>query len=180
MYYNLIPIVEKKALKHEYRMRLVIVGCFLMSTAFVFGIGELFPSFIHSYTEERSRLSAVNSIKKDNDNNGITNIDKALTTDAATVDILASGLKDTKLSTLLQSIISLRGQTHISTFGITRSAPQEVSIDIQGVAPTREALLSFKSRLESYNSGKKIDFPPSQLVKSSNINFSIHFTQKLP
>lgn len=44
---------------------------------------------------------------------------------------------------------------------------------IEGVAPSREALLSFRLALEGDKSFKQVDLPISNFVKGSNIQFSL-------
>ena len=51
---------------------------------------------------------------------------------------------------------------------------------VQGIAPTREALVSYKNRLEGLTIGNKVELPISELAKSKDIRFSLRFTRTLP
>lgn len=51
-------------------------------------------------------------------------------------------------------------------------------IIINGTAINREALLSFRDRLDSLNLGKPIEIPPAQLTAQENINFSFTINLK--
>jgi len=44
-------------------------------------------------------------------------------------------------------------------------------ISIQGTAPSREVLLSFRQAFENDNTFKQVDLPISNFVKGSNIQF---------
>ena len=55
------------------------------------------------------------------------------------------------------------------------SKNQEVSCSISGFSPDRDILIEFKDNLESDESIKDINFPPSNWVKPTDISFSINF-----
>ena len=46
-------------------------------------------------------------------------------------------------------------------------------VNIEGIAPSREALLSFRLALEGDKNFKQVDLPISNFVKGSNIQFSL-------
>ena len=55
--------------------------------------------------------------------------------------------------------------------GLQGNPLQDTKISIQGSAPSREVLLSFRRALESSPNFKQVDLPISNFIKGSNIKF---------
>jgi hypothetical protein len=179
MNYSLLPSVEKNAFKREYRIRLAIIACFLFAAAGIVGIAELFPAYLHSSVEEKDQLESLASIKKGKDESGISAIEQSLASDSALMTSLASGTTDIRLSTVIQSLATLRGTVRLDSISVARSSPTTLSIIIQGVAPNRESLRTLKARLEQLQPGNVVDLPASEFASSANIRFSVRVTETI-
>jgi hypothetical protein len=73
----------------------------------------------------------------------------------------------------------MRGSLKFTSFSVMKVATSTYNITIQGLAPTRNSLLTFKTNFENLAPGNKVDLPVSTLAKSTNINFSLQLKQEL-
>lgn len=180
MQHTLLPIQERKSLRHEYRLRVAIVLCFMLSFAGLIGIGSLFPSFISMSAKERSELDAVTALKKQKDDSGIGDIEGTLKADAALLAAATPLTVGTLPSAVIESVVSARGPVDLTSLSVASGDGSSFDVSIRGVAPDRPSLLAFQNRLEQLAPGNKAVLPISELAKNSDIPFSIELTEKLP
>lgn len=180
MQHTLIPLQERKALRREYRLRAAIVLCFMLSFAGLIGIVSLFPAYISMSVKERSELDAVAALKKQKDVSGMATVEGTLKADAALLGSALPLSKGTMPSAVIESVVAARGPVRISALTIGGGGDDPFDVSIQGVAPDRDTLLAFQSRLEALAPGNKAVLPINQLAKNSNIPFSIELSEKLP
>lgn len=178
-YHTLLPIDERQALRREYRFRVVIVLCFMLSLAGIVGIGALLPAFMHTLEIEREVKSELVSVKKAQKGPSVAEIERNLNTDISLLAPLLENVREQDLSNIIQDVVRARGITTITSLNISRASTSTVIINIQGISPTRDELLSLKTRLESLSAGNKVVLPVSQLAKGSNLQYSIQLTAKL-
>ena len=149
MQHTLLPIVERKTLRAEYRIRMLIVMCFMISVAGTIGIAALFPAFIRSWLEESRAESAATAIKVESSSSGLLAVEKEVADSSKLLSSLRNLVLEPELSSAVEGIVSLRGNVKLTSFAIARISTSTASVQIDGVAPTRDDLLSFKSRLET-------------------------------
>jgi len=75
--------------------------------------------------------------------------------------------------------LSLKKPADVS-FSYLKLNGEEKTIVIRGNAKLRSSLLEFKSRLESSNDFKDINFPIKNLLEKENVNFEINAKLNLP
>ena len=68
----------------------------------------------------------------------------------------------------------------MSSVAITDLSTSTAVIVMQGVAPTRESLVAFKTRLEGLSPGNQIDLPISGFARSKDLPFSLKVLHHLP
>lgn len=180
MQHTLIPGPERAALRHEYRLRVLIVLCFMLSFAGVIGVVSLFPSFLSISEKEHAELAAVSALNKEKEANGTTDISRQLSEDQQTLNALSTELGVVRPSLVIQSIVSARGSVSITALTLKRSGNTDFVVSIQGVSPTRDALQAFQRRLEQLAPGNKAFLPISELARGTDIQYSIQLTEKLP
>jgi hypothetical protein len=179
MRHSFLPASEQKTLKRLYRIRAAIVGLFMLSVAGMVGVGSLFPSYVYVSTEEEAQLSTIASLKEDKDSSGIANVERELQADAALLAILSSNATTTRPSTVIEDMVTARGNVHVTSIVLGDISSTTVSVIMQGVAPTRESLLAFKTRLEGLNVGNKVELPISGFARSQDIPFSLRVSHIL-
>lgn len=180
MRHSFLPANEQNALKRIYRVHLSIVALFMLSLAGLIGIGSLFPAFISAYTEERAQIRATASLQKDKDSDESMRIQRELRADNSIVVSLSETVSLVRQSTIISRLAEARGPVHISAITITEMSTTTATATIQGVAPTREALVAFKTRLEGLSPGNKVDLPIAGFAKSKDIPFSLKLSHILP
>jgi hypothetical protein len=179
MYHTLVPQYERMALRREYRLRSFVVLCFALSIAGIVGIVTLFPAFLLTSVEEKSAESDLLLIKKAKDVSGLTAIQQKVASSQSLLSVLSTGIDQYRLSVLIEEIVAEKRTVKINSLALSLVSTSTVNISIEGIAPTRDTLLAFKSRLLSIRPQSKVDLPVSGLAKSTNIPFSIQMTQKL-
>ena len=182
MRHTLIPTNLKKALRHEYHIRALVVLLFMLSVSGIIGIVSMMPAFVYVKTESDNISKTLSALQKSAGNIDGKNIDN----DAAKQDNILALFNDqskgkTNNSTIIDSIISVRGNVRITSLAISRTGSTTIVVTIQGVAPTRDSLINFKNQLATVTPGNKIDLPISALAKSKDIQYSLTLTnEKMP
>jgi hypothetical protein len=177
MQHSLLPTRERSILRREYRTRVVIIFCFLLSLAGLIGAATLFPSFLFALNEEKIQLSLLTSLKKGKDENGITQLELDFQRDNILIKALAAETKIPRPSVTIQSIVGLRDTVKLNSIEVDAPTSDSISVVIQGVASNRDTLLAFKTRLEELVPGGGVELPVSDLAKSKDIQFSMRITQ---
>ncbi|MEA2715598.1 MAG: hypothetical protein QOG91_626 [Candidatus Parcubacteria bacterium] len=180
MHHTLLPLNERRALQREYHVRALTVLCFTLSVAGIIGIGSLFPAYIRAGIEEQSALGDLASIAKAKDVSGLSDIQKNVAAGARLLSALSDSSGRPRTSALVAAVVGQRGNIGITALTILYVSTSTVNVTILGQAPTREALLAFKSRLETEQQGNKVNLPPSTLAQAANIQFSIVLTKSVP
>jgi diacylglycerol kinase family enzyme len=179
MNYTFLPQIERLKLKREYRTRALVVGLFILSTAMIIGTISLFPTYIDSKLQENSELAKIAEITKTNDANGLEEIKRELAFDNALLSFAEKTVSGNYYYEIISNIILAKGSIKIGSISVTDFSTTTISFTIQGNAPTREGLTSYKNRLESTMPGSMAEVPLSDLAKSKDIPFSIKFTYSI-
>lgn len=180
MQHTLLPLKERNILRREYRMRVVIIFCFLLSVAGLIGAAALFPSFLFALNEEETQLQTLKTIKKTEDDGGVVKLELEFQKNNELIKLLSQERKIPQPSNTIQSIVGVRGPIKLNSISVDTPRQDALSIVIQGVAPNRDTLLSFKRRLEELVPGGGVELPVSDLAKSKDIQFSMRITQTFP
>ena len=180
MRHSFIPIPEQKKLKAVYRVHVTVVALFLISVAGIIGLGSLFPTFVMGYSEEHSQLETVASLKENKDTSESARVQKELQSDGARIVALAQVVSVVRPSAVIARVVDVRGPVRLSSVVLSDLSTSTASIVLQGVAPTREALVSFKTRLEALSPGNKVELPISGFAKRTDLPFSMKVMHKLP
>ena len=180
MRHTLIPFIEKKALRREYYTRLCIVALFVLSIVAIIGAISLIPAFMEASVEEVSQLHSVRSLTEQQKEDQTIQLKDELTTAKITSAGLSSLITTTPLSDAIISIIATRGEAKISSIDTLRAASSSIVVTVQGTAPTRNALLAFKDKIQSTISSATVDLPDEDLTQSKNVSFSFKVTFNMP
>ena len=177
MYY-LLPQENSSFLKHEYRVRLLILTLFYASVVVWVGIVSLIPSYVLVLNQEKSALIKVASATK-----GSVSADvSAAMAEASTSNILSEKLASTDTgvyeSAVLERIIGHRVDgIKINDIQIGHGGGNgALQASVSGVASTRDTLTAFKDSLSIDPSFTKVDLPPLALLDKAHISFHITLT----
>ena len=179
MQHTLIPYADRQRLHREYYVRVAIVTLCLVAVAIIIGAGALFPAYLKAWLSNRAAETYSAAARNSKANSTLDDANKELIADQALVDILATHTNEPDFSTVIRSVISVRGNSMINGMNLSRGDAGTIQIAVTGVSPTRDDLLALKSRFESTIPGVKIDLPIEQLAQSTNVPFSLQFSEKI-
>ncbi len=171
---NLLTDEYKKEILWEYRKRLIATTLFLISFAIVIGCVSLIPTYFN-ILQKRQGLEVDKAIFQ---------AKIGLVGDKEIVDKVQSLTRDTEalqplqsvqLSSVIDRVISHAEEVKLGKFTFTLNADGTYTLDISGVAPSRESLLAFSKILKSDASLSYDDksLPLSSFTKTKDINFSL-------
>ena len=162
-------------------MRVSVVTIVAIAVAILIGCAGLFPAFIRSFEDGRS---AAEAIVADGKNTVVDSTLANVKAELATANALVMALTaDTMQGSFVDSIRAITTVSEgVAVTGIDIAFPdtKSAAIVVIGTAPTRDALLSFRTRLQTLFAGTRIDIPINDLAKNSNLGFNLRFTIKLP
>lgn len=177
---NLLPQSFRDDVKTEYKLRLGSVGLTLLAVTLLSATVLLTPSFI--LTESRleqnqatldslSEVSAATATKESKDI--ITNTNRKLS---------VVNKENNQLSpTDIVNLVTDTKPTGVSIRRISLQDPEnksEQSIELSGVARTRDSLLEFESRLQKQADVQQVDLPIETLAAKNNPEFFLTITIK--
>jgi hypothetical protein len=180
MRHTLLPLHERVVLRREYYMRVAIVLCFMVSLSILIGVVSLFPTFIKTVSEESDAKNAEASVAKAPINQDLKIVQQKVVNSLALLDSLKKDNDSPKISDLVKAILIMKGEVKFNSFSAAKEGTTTFTMSLQGVAPTRNELLSFKNNFEALSLENKIDLPVSSLAKSTNIQFSLQLKEKMP
>ncbi len=179
MHYTLLPDQEHLAIHREYRTRVAIVFCFVMVIAGAIGIFALLPAYISSSASEKVQQQAIDSIDtKDSKNTAA--MKSEIFKDNSTLSSSEDYIGWPTFSSIVSSIVQVRGPVKFSSLAMDYVGTSSMTIIVQGVAPTRAALLDLQDRLQNLKDGNVVDLPISTLTKSTSVQFSLKVTEQIP
>ena len=171
---NLIPNEEKKNMANNFYYRLFILSLWMVSFSICFGVLAILPSYILStskenFADEKLVIQKNESVPildqetsdaiKDLDSKlslaEKLQVDKFIVTERVVNEIIESKVSGIKISRIFYENDSAKGK----------------KIEIEGIASSREELLSFRQTLEDNKAFQNVDLPISNFVKGSNIQF---------
>lgn len=170
--FTLLPEQHKKKLYKEYRLRLIVVVMFFVTSFFVVSVSLLYPSYISLKTEkstlnvETQRL--VDQIEFKNGqgiNATIANIKS---------DLRLSKPDETLIAQAISAVLNERpGGVYIDTLRYTRGIGAPSTLSLHGTAKDRNALITFSNNLKKELIFSSVDLPISNLAKQADVDFSL-------
>lgn len=173
---NLTPKEERKKIKADFYLRLLIVFLFSVSLSFlVFDI-----AMVPSYYGAKVFKDAIDQKLLEQKNTPVPALDIETQTIIQNINSRVKLIKDKAQNNFLVSDrvinqILLKKMPDIKITSIVYFSDNELSkkIQITGSAPSRERLLLFRIALEENTLFKSVDLPISNFIKGSNIIFSL-------
>jgi len=172
--FNLLPKIEKEAIRREYRIRLVVVGLWVLVTAVLISATLLFPAYFLSSQKVIAASERLETLSAQTKRENATSIDSALSGAQARLSLLSHTPPKVFFYEAMTQIASVKG-SKVSVEGISFTSGEEGGwkFVIQGTAADRTALLSYAKALEQTGIFKKIKVPVSDFAKDTNIAFSL-------
>lgn len=171
---NLIPNQEKKEMTKAFYYRVVVLFLITIGASFLVLFVAILPAYFLSY----SKKIIVNKKLEVQKNEPVPLIDQETLSVIKELDNKldlienAENNKFTVSQKVVNAIILKKMQSiKITDIFYENDLNKGKKISIQGIAPSREALLSFRLALESDTLFKQVNLPISNFIKGSNIKF---------
>jgi len=173
---HLLNDQQKIKVIKEYRMRLIVVICWLIVFISLVGITLLLPSYL-------SAIGKVNSIKNENlqKENSIQVLNSQNFKDKIKkVDFNLSALKISvnilsPIEAYDKILISLPVGVVVDRYTYSLVDNDTASISIDGSAPDREKLIELQNQLKLNPEFSGIDIPITNFAKKIDLSFSLKF-----
>lgn len=171
---NLLPEKNKKEIRNEFVLRLLIIFfVFIFFTTTIYVV-SLVPSYNLSITKKTITLEQVNSLKKSASMEEDESSVGVLKNEKAKVSALSSTESD-GASEIIEKILAKKPQgVKITDIFYEKNDTGGIDIVVKGNSSSRNILIGFVEQLELEKSFEKIDFPVSNLVKDESMDFSIN------
>ncbi len=177
---NLIPPAGYTVLKREYLLRISASFFFLMAVILFILTVSLAPTYILTSAQIADYETRINNVE-----------DEAAIFAEAERQVGEAHMVLTQLQTVGHTIHTsdiLREIEHIAPTGITfknfyvstGALNTAQTVQVQGIAPTREILIRFKNVLEDSALFEKAEVPIADLARDVDLPFAITVTLKKP
>ena len=182
IHYTLLPEKEAGALRLEYKIRILIVLLFFVSSAVIVGIISLIPGYVISSIKENELTSKLEELKKSKEARGIDATIVELKQGSDILRQIQQDVKESSFENAIQNTVSAKlpkaifTSIQISSVTETNSTSTNDSsyeVLIQGKSATRESLLEFKRNIEKNPIFSKVEFPIPDLTKTKDVAFAI-------
>ncbi len=172
--FNLLPQLEKKILRREYRIRIGIVALGLSFVTLLIASVTLVPSLLLSSQREESATRRFEALSKSSNNGNADELDKVLLEAKSALSLLPHESPKKLLYEVVLMIVALKTDAvSLQSFSFAKVDGGKRSVDIGGGAKDRAALLAFVKALEESRLFEGVDVPISHFAKDSDIEFSI-------
>lgn len=179
MQHTLIPLPDRKRLHREYVVRAATVLIFALSVSVLVGTIALFPAYVKALYYNRALQNDISSEEQLKLDDSLKKVKAELAADSRLLTALASSTVEIRFSRILTEVISARERVSITAFSVRQTDQRSVAITIKGIAPSRDDLLAFRSRLEKLMPDTTIDVPIAQLAKNVDPPFEWNFVKKI-
>jgi len=172
---NLIPPNSKKQIVRLYWVRVVSVWGLFWALALLISAILLYPTYLLVTGTAAAYAETAASVTERTDiyNDMVAELNKSNQEAKAIVRMSESPV----LSGILQDIWGVNGQgIAIASINLVRQAGDIAPVALTGEASDRQALASFRDRLEALAYVEKVDLPIENLAGSQDISFTITVT----
>lgn len=176
---NLLPGTEKDLLKEKLKTKILALGLWLVSAAFVLGSIMLLPAYFlargnfYKISSENFSSSVVN---KEESLEQILNLPEEIKNKLQILNFLN---QDFSASTLIGKVANEKSsEIKINSFSLARNQSfkekQGLVVTISGFSASRDALVAFSDALKKLNLFSEVEMPVSSLTKEKNLPFTIN------
>lgn len=171
---ELLPKVQKKTIKKEYYLRLIVVAMLFLLMTGVLLMVSVSPSYFLSLVKKNITNKEIENIEKTNSLGEYKEIETEIKNLKETISLLEKETGNLLIKDLILKIISKKNsEVAISGISIDSSKNSQYQIFIKGISKSREALKLFMDKLMTEKEFSDVDLPISNFAKVANIDFNI-------
>ncbi len=176
---NLLPPTEKKQLKLEKKIKLLVIFGLVFLIFLICLILSLFSIKTYIQAQVEAEGIVLEEIKQEletSNSKGTQQIIKNYNEKLIKLKRFYS--KQVYFTTNLRKVLDLTPSAIYFENLSFKKEKQATSVTISGFSPTRDILTSFRERMEQEESITEINFSPLSWAKPKNIDFSVNFKIK--
>ncbi len=172
---NLIPPEGHKVMRREYLLRAWSTILLLFSCVVIFLTIALIPAYV--LTNAQIKAFELETEQKNGNDDIYANVEKEVQVANSMLNQFKTPSPSMFSSAVIEEIKnSAPASIAFSTFQVNTTGVVIDTVQIQGVAPTREALAQLKLKLEASPMFEKAEVPIADLAKDTNLPFTITIT----
>ena len=173
---HLLPESQKHKVTREYKMRLIIVICWIVVFISLVGLACLLPSYLSAVgrvnvikNENQTKEKSVQSLREQNFQDKIKSVNSSLEALKNSINILSPKGAYNKI------VNSLPAGVYIDRYTYGLIDDNNASISISGVAPDRDKLIELQKKINSNPEFTSINIPITSFTKKKDLSFSFNF-----
>lgn len=168
---NLLPADEQQAVNQEQTRRLIWFFSVIVSCCVAIAIVLLFPSYLTVLYREQEVADSLDIEKNAFEKLGIKGALLEIKNLKQSMGMIQNALKDESSSSqLLSALLDSGGERVVIQ---TISVDANGSVSLTGRSQTRDDLLAFEEVLKNSGRLQKITLPLEDIVKDTNISFTV-------
>lgn len=156
-------------MRFEYYTRLTIVGTLLLSCSLGIGVIALLPSYIDVLMELDTQMKEIEARQENVENNKALNMEVSET--AALIELLHREQTREKTADFIDEVLYARPEG-VTVVGYTYDRTKR-SISINGIATSRDLVVSYAKKLEEKARFSSVPVPIADLAKNKNLTFRL-------
>jgi len=171
--FKLLTEKERQKVAHEYAMRRAIVILLTLILVLVVGIIGLLPSYVLSNARENEALERMRIMGSVGEREDDATLQAWLKETNRKLQVLSPALDTDRPSDFIEKILDQRiTGIAVTDFSWAR-AKDKVILSINGMATSRQSLITFENRINSSKYFSEVALPISNLAKDKDIDFQI-------
>jgi hypothetical protein len=172
---NLIPPTGYHVLKQEYLLRVGASFCFLIGSIFFVMTAALAPTYILTSAQIADYTSRVDGAG--DESHTFAEAEREAGEAQILLAQIQKNIKSAQASVLIQAVTQLAPQgISLKTFSVQNTPTTPGTVQIQGVAKSRETLVHFKNAIEGAPQFEKAEVPIADLARDADLPFAITIT----
>lgn len=172
--FNDLPENLKNEFKKQYYIRLTIVTGLFIILVQVVSMFFIFPSWTLSVSKKQELTSSIDAFSSSTINNRSGSGALSISTTNQILHILNINFGYPHAIPLYNAVLLLKKPgVQLSKFSYSSKSDTDALMSIEGIASTREVLVTFVKDLKSSGSFTSVDLPVSNLAQDTHINFVI-------
>lgn len=172
---NLLPYDEKKKVNQDRLLHLGTIILFSVSIVLFFGVVLMFPAYFNLLGQKNNLEREEEIMRKNAPVETLNKVNAEIKKNGRRIKIILTSQKGESISSTYGKILGARTTGIIlSKLSLDKDESGEARILLSGKAVSRESLLGFTKNLEELKIFKKIGSPISNILKKTDVDFSLN------
>jgi Tfp pilus assembly protein PilN len=179
---NLLPNSFREDIASEYKLRLATAGLTLLAVIFLAATALLAPSFILTESRLEQKQATLDSLSAGTSSTSTQQSQDIIARTNEKLSVVTQSSEQLAPTDIIKLITATRpGGVSVRRISLQNADAEDVeaqTINITGIAETRDALLQFEENLSNRAQTQEVDLPIETLASQQNAEFSLTVTVK--